>query len=416
MERVILHSDLNNFYASVECLLNPSLRGKPVVVGGNEEARHGIVLSKSNEAKSCGIKTAETLLDARKKCKDLITVPAHFDLYLKYAKRAREIYSEYTPLTEPYGIDESWLDVTGSRLLFGSGEKIANEIRRRMLEELGLTVSVGVSYNKIFAKLGSDLKKPDATSVINRENYKEVAWRQPTSDLLFVGHSTFAQLTKMGLYTIGDLAQTDVRRLQCKFGKMGVTLHRYANGQDTSPVTPGGDEHVVKSVSNSNTLARDVTTPEDVKSAIYMLTDSVASRLRGHGLKCTTVQVCIRDKDMFSCDRQGTLAYPTNISGEIAAKAFEVFCEKYKFVKPVRTLGVRVTNLINENHDLQYNFFVDQERRNKLEAAEKMMDKLRGRFGRHVISKGVNCTNREITGNIGFDSETNPLVDLFDNK
>ncbi len=190
MERTILHSDLNAFYASVECFCNPKIRHLPVAVGGDAEARHGIVLAKNNLAKSFGIITGETIWNAKQKCNDLVVVPANFERYLKFSRLVREIYAEYTDQMEAFGIDESWLDVTGSLYLFGSGKRIADEIRHRVYMELGLTVSIGVSFNKIFAKLGSDIKKPNATTVITRDNYRAVVWGLPASDLLYVGRST----------------------------------------------------------------------------------------------------------------------------------------------------------------------------------------------------------------------------------
>lgn len=412
MDRTILLSDINNFYASVEALHNPAIRDLPMVVGGDEGARHGIVLSKNYHAKKYGIKTAETLVEARRKCRDLVTVRANFDLYLKYAKKIRAIYDDYTPLTEPYGIDESWLDVTGSIRLFGSGEAIADDIRRRIREECGLTVSVGVSYNKIFAKLASDIKKPDATTVISKENYREVAWRLPANDLLFVGNETYRKLIDLNILTIGDLANADDKLLKMRLGKNGLMLKVFANGYDLSSINPASEP--VKSVSHSNTLPYDVNTPEEVRSAIYMLAESVAIRLRAQGLKCKGVQIYIRDKDMASCDRQGTLEYPTFLANEIAARAFEIFTDKHSFTKPIRTLGVKAINLVDQFQSVQLDLFGDQAHRAKLERAEHTMDIIRQRFGKHVIVKGGNLASKGLTEGLGQGYETNPLIELYD--
>ena len=260
MDRVILLSDANSFYASVSCLYYPSLRDKPVVVGGDEEARHGIVLSANQHAKKFGIKTAETLLEARRKCKGLVTLRADFELYLKYAKKLQAIYEDYTPLVQHYSIDESYMDVTGSQRLFGSGKDIADEIRRRVREELGLSVSIGVSWNMVYAKLASDLVKPDATTLITKENYKRVAWPLPANKMLGVGNETYKELIPMNILTIGDLANADDERLKYHFGKNGLLLKVYANGYDLSAVDP--DAHPVKSVGHSNTLLQDADTPE----------------------------------------------------------------------------------------------------------------------------------------------------------
>lgn len=398
MERVILHSDLNNFYASVECLYHPELRDKPVVVGGDEDARHGIVLAKNQIAKAYGIKTGDVLWEARRKCPGLVSVPANFQLYLKFSKKVREIYADYTDLIEPFGIDENWLDVTGSLWLYDSGEKIADEIRKRVYDELGVTVSVGVSFNKIFAKLGSDMKKPDATTIITKENYPSAIWHLPASDLLYVGRSTQKKLAAMCLHTIGDLARCDVNLLHKRLGVWGIMLHRFANGEDHSPVARRKAESCIKSVGNSTTAPRDLTTPEDVKAVFYMLSESVAARLRGYGLKCTGVQIYIRDKDLISCERQAKLAFPSCLTTEIAEKAMEIFTSKYHMSKALRSIGVRGIHLVPENEACQLDMFSDQQRREKLEKAERAVDEIRDRFGYFAVQKGILLKDRKLTG------------------
>ncbi len=398
MERTILHSDLNNFYASVECLYNPKIREFPVAVCGDQEARHGIVLAKNQIAKKLGVTTGEAIWQAKMKCPDLVTVPANFSLYLKISKLAKAIYKEYTDQAESFGIDESWLDVTGSISLFGSGEAIADTIRKRIFQELGITASVGVSFNKIFAKLGSDMKKPDATTVITKENFKEKVWGLSVGELLYVGRSTENKLKNININTIGDLANTDINFLYGKLGKWGIVLHRFANGQEDSPVSDKGEETYIKSVGNSITAPRDLETKDDVKKVIYMLADSVAARLRCYKLKCSTVQISIRDNCFFSCERQAKLQMPSFLTSEIAEKAFEIFETKYEMRNAIRSLGVRGSGLLPEHSAVQLSFFYDLAKREKQEAMEQAVDKIRSRYGYHAIKKGILLLDQDLTG------------------
>lgn len=406
MERVILHSDLNNFYAAVECLYRPELRDRPLVVGGDEEARHGIVLAKNQPAKAAGIKTGDVLWEARRKCPGLIAVPADFKRYLRFSKLVREIYAEYTDRIEPFGIDENWLDVTDSAGLFGSGSTIADKIRQRVSSELGVTVSVGVSFNKVFAKLGSDMKKPDATTIITRENYRSVVWPLPASDLLYVGRATAKKLAAMGIHTIGELALCDVNLLHQWLGVWGIVLHRFANGEDPSPVAQGSARSCIKSVGNSITAPRDLADPEDVKAVFYMLAESVAARLRGYGLKCTGVQIYIRDQDLISCERQARLAFPSSLTAEIAGKAMEIFTAKYRMEKALRSIGVRGIHLVPENEAYQLNLFADQQRREKSAKIEDAVDEIRDRFGYFAIQRGILLKDRKLTGISPKDDHT----------
>lgn len=381
-QRVILHSDMNNFYASVECLHRPEIRGLPVVVGGDEAARHGIVLAKNYIAKAAGIKTGETLWQAREKCSTLITLPPNYPLYLRYAKYAREIYADYTPQIEPFGLDEAWLDVSGE-----NGERIANEIRRRITKELGVTASVGVSYNKIFAKLGSDIKKPDATTVISEENYKAVAWPLPVEELLYVGRATSQKLRNIGVTTIGGLARLSEDVLRSRFGKIGSVLYAFANGLDRSPVMQMGEEAMIKSVGNSTTTPRDLTCGEDVKIILFVLCESVCARMRDHGFLGRTVVISVRDNGLASFERQMKLPKPTCISGEVAAAAMQLFRQHYKWPKPIRSLGVRCTDLIGANAPMQLSLFGDEEGRQKREALERAVDEVRRRFGHFAVQR-----------------------------
>lgn len=397
-QRVILHSDMNNFYASVECLHNPAIRDKPVAVCGDPEARHGIVLAKNYHAKKFGIVTGEAIWQARKKCPNLIAVRPNFPQYLEYAKQVREIYAEYTDQIEPFGLDEAWMDVTASATLHGEGQKIANEIRRRFREELGLTGSVGVADNKIFAKLGSDMKKPDATTVITRENYRDTVWRLPVGDLLYVGRAAQRKLSLYNILTIGDLATYDRDILHANMGKWGATLWVFANGLDESPVMTQGTESVIKSIGNSTTTPRDLVCDEDAKIILYALAESVAERLREHNLKCRVVQIHIRDNELNIFERQAKLARPSQLSSEIEAQAMNLFRDSYHWTRPVRSLGVRGADLVDASGDKQLTFLPDdvrEERRIRLESA---VDKLRGRFGRLSVQKALMLTDRKLTG------------------
>ena len=326
MERSVLHCDANKFYASVECLYHPEIRDKPVVVGGSEETRHGIVLTGNEKAKKLyGIKTGMSLADARMLCPQLVVVPPDYPKYIRFSKMLRRIYSDYTDMIEPFGLDECWLDVTGSRLLFGTPEEIAEDIRKRVKFELGITVSVGVSWNKIFAKLGSDYKKPDAVTVINKDNYNEIVYPLPVSDLLMVGPATTQKLKNHGIYTIGELANTPPEMLAAFLGKMGYVLHSFANGYENAPVAESDSTPLIKSVGNGITAPRDLMNEEDIKSVQYVLAESVARRLREQGLKGRVVSIGIRDKNLFSFTRQSKLSSATNDTRKLQSTALKLF-------------------------------------------------------------------------------------------
>ena len=396
MERIILHSDLNNFYASVECLYNPKLRGKPVAVAGDPEARHGIVLAKNYAAKACGVATGNPLWMARQKCPDIVFVPPHYDRYMRFSQIAREIYGEYTDQVEPYGLDECWLDVTGSTGLFGDGKAIADELRRRIRQELGVTASVGVSYNKIFAKLGSDMKKPDATTVITSDRFKEIVWPPPVSDLLYVGRATHAKLRRYYIKTIGDLAKADQQSLKRLLGQNGVMLWLFANGLDTSPVSNIGAKSLIKSIGNSTTAPRDLITDEDIKITLYVLCESVSARMREYGFVCDTVQIGVRDNELQSYERQGKLAYPNRTAHALFDKAFELYKRNHLSKKPVRSLSVRACNLaLSENEQLS--LLPEIARIQKQEGLESTVDGIRRRFGHFAIQRGILLTDRQLS-------------------
>lgn len=411
MSRTILHVDLNNFYASVECLYNPSIRDNAVAVVGDAEARHGIVLAKNGIAKKLGVKTGDAIWEAKQKCRDLVTVSADFRKYLRFSKLAKAVYADYTNQIEPFGVDECWLDVTGSTHLFGSGKEIADEIRARFKEQLGLTASVGVSFNKIFAKLGSDIKKPDATTVISEENFREIVWPLPVGELLYVGRSTRNKLNNRSIYTIGDLANRDIEKLKLLLGVWGETLWYFSNGLDGAPVRQSGEESLIKSIGNSTTTVRDLVNNQDVKLIIYVLAESVAARLRKHGLRCRTVSISVRDKDLYSFERQSKLKQPTFISEEIAGKAMDIFNASYNWDKPIRSVGVRGMDLVTADGNIQLDLFDGD---NILgETLERTIDSLRKRFGHYSIQRCAMLLDRHLTGFNPKDDHTIHPVSYF---
>ena len=396
MTRTILHVDLNNFYASVECLYHPELRGKPVAVSGDVENRHGIILAKNQLAKATGVKTGEAIWQAKGKCPGLVCLPPDYRKYLRFSRLARKIYADYTDKIESFGIDECFVDVTGSTALFGDGLKIADDIRQRIREEMGVTASVGVSWNKIFAKLGSDMKKPDATTVITEENFREIVWPLPVEELLYVGRSTKNKLNNRAVFTIGDLAAREVAHLKLALGVWGETLWTFANGLDAAPVAQPGEESFIKSVGNSTTTPRDLVNIEDVKMIVYVLAESVAARLRRHGLKCRTVAVHIRNNELYSFERQGKLPIPSYLARDIAGKALELFRQNYTWDRPIRSLGVRGADLVTEHGAVQLDMFapdsVEQEQ------LERTLDRLRERFGTYCVRRCALLQDERLTG------------------
>lgn len=409
MERTILHCDLNNFYASVECLYNPSIRDCPVAVCGSQDLRHGIVLAKNYIAKKYKITTGEAIWQAKQKCPNLVVVNPNYSLYLRFSKEARDIYSRYTNHIEAFGIDECWIDVSESTKLYGSGEKIANEIKETIKDELGVTASIGVSFNKIFAKLGSDLKKPDAVTVISKENYRELVWKLPVGELLYVGRSTKKKLNNIGIMTIGDLAAVSPTFLRSLLGKWGDTLWAFSNGMDESEVTVVDFQNTIKGIGNSMTTARDLVNNDDVKLTFYVLAESVAERLRKHNFMGKTVQVYIRDNELGSVERQAKLQNPSCISGEIATKAFDIFKKNWSWHKPIRSLGIRTTDLVTADTYTQLCLFEDQNRRFKQEALEQSIDELRKRFGHYAIQRALFLKDKALNANPVEDNVIHPV-------
>jgi len=384
MERTILHVDMNNFYASVECFLNPELKDRAMLVCGDTQSRHGIVLAKNMIAKKFNIRTGEPVWEAQRKCPGVVLVRANFQNYVRFSGMARALYAQYTDRVEPFGMDESWLDV--SRIAEdGGGPGIADEIRARIREELGITASVGVSFNKVFAKLGSDMKKPDATTVITKLNFRQKVWELPVSDLLYVGRKTAKKLLIRNICTIGDLANANPAYLYTILGKSGVMLSRYANGLDASPVKHMEEYEQVKSVGNSATLPHDATSDDEVWAALLVLSESVAMRLRAKGLKGRVVQLYVRDNALRSFQRQIKLNRYTGLAGEIAGIAMELFRQNYNWALPVRSIGVACGELTSDK-TLQLTL---TGRNEKKEAVERAMDNIRMRFGLDAIKRAV---------------------------
>ncbi len=392
MERVILHCDQNCFFASVELLSHPDLRDVPMAVCGDPASRHGIILAKNEPAKRFGIQTAETVWQARRKCPSLVLLPPHHKLYREYSVRVNELYGQYTDLVEPFGIDESWLDITGSMHLFGGDPvAIADELRRRVREELGLSISVGVSFNKIFAKLGSDYKKPDATTLISPENWQEIVWPLPVGAMLFVGRSAQRTLAQYGVETIGQLAACRPEMLEKLLGKLGRQLHEYANGLDRSPVRPQAEREPVKSVGNGTTFPHDLTRWEEVRTGLAALSDSVAMRLRRQGLYCSGVQVTIKDSSFCSISRQKRLESPTRLMKDIQRAAMELTRSAWRAPTPIRMLTVTALHITESAESFEQldllgaGRAVSDARQEKLESAVRA---IRDKFGDGSITFG----------------------------
>ena len=391
-DRIILHCDLNCFFASVELLDKPALQNVPVAVCGDPASRHGIILAKNEPAKRLGVQTAETVWQAKQKCPHLILLPPHHSLYADYSRRVNTIYGQYTDLVEPFGIDESWLDVTGSLHLFGGdARQLADDIRARLRQELGLTISVGVSFNKVFAKLGSDYKKPDATTVISRENWRDMVWPLPVGDLLFVGRAARRTLSQFGVETIGQLAACKPELLEQLMGKAGLQLYHYANGLDDAPVRPQHEQEPVKSVGNSTTFPENLTRWEQVRGGLQMLCDSVAARLRQQGLYCGGVAVGVRDAQFRTVSRQMRLPGPTHLMRDIYGAALELTGRIWKAPNPVRLLSVTalyITDSADSYQQLDLLAGDATARDRRQEQLESAMDAIRGKYGRDAISFG----------------------------
>lgn len=378
--RAILHSDMNSYYASVETMLDPSLRGKAVAVCGSTETRHGIVLAKSELAKKSGVKTGMANWEAKKCCPDLIMVPPHYEQYMKYSALAHEIYNRYTDLIEPFGIDECWLDVTGSSCI-GEPLFIAEEIRKKIKEELGLTVSIGVSFTKVFAKLGSDMKKPDATTCIAVDSFKDKVWPLPASDLFGVGRATSEKLWRRGVKTIGDIAKSDRTCLKSWFGKNGLKLWEYANGIDESRVAPFGYVPAAKSVGRGITCYADLTDRQEVKNVLLALAPKVSRQLRELHSLAGGIALAIRDNQLFSREYQTKLRFPTQSWREMVDSAMVLLDQRYTWQHRIRSVTIRAIDLVSEKIPFQMDLFGDYAGRERTERLERAIDDINLRFG-----------------------------------
>ena len=388
MERVILHCDLNNFYASVECSQNPILWTKPVAVTGNPRTRHGIILAKNEVAKSFGVKTAQTIWEAKQLCPNLICLPPQFELYQQYSKRVREIYKRFTDKVESFGPDECWLDVTHSQKLFGDGETIANTIRESVKKEVGLTISVGVSFNKYFAKLGSDLKKPDATTVISKENFKKKIWDMPADVLIFIGKRTYLKLQKLNIHTIGDLANADENLLKQQFGILGPQYKRIASGQDDTEITHQDFLDETKSVGNGMTAIRDLNTREEVEILVLTLAEKVTFRMRQAHLSGRTARLSIRNSDLTHKSHSITRNNPIDNASDFAKMCMELFDKYWSHLAPysIRSIRISMSNLTQTDTAQQIDLF-DFEKTAKLKKLNQSLDTIRDKYGYYAVRR-----------------------------
>lgn len=392
--RTILHSDCNGFYASVECLYNPDIRDKPVAVGGDADKRHGIILAKNEIAKKFKIKTGETIWQARQKCPELIVTRPHFDRYMRFSRLCRQIYADYTDCIEPFGLDEAWLDVSANER---DGTEIAHEIRRRIKSELGITVSIGVSFNKIFAKLGSDYKKPNAVTVITKENFRKKIWGLDAGDLLYVGRSTRKKLEILGVHTIGELANFPLPLLRQHFGKWGDVLYTFSNGLDASPVMHMDESSAIKSIGNSTTAPRDLETDADVRIIFTVLCDSVCRRLREHGAAARQVAIWVRDNQLNGFTRQCKLDVATDITTEILDAATALFRANYDWERPIRSLGVQAGELSPICAPVQLSLMCNEAQRRRLSDLDRSLDDLKRRFGAFCVRPAALMTDSTLS-------------------
>lgn len=424
MDRQILHVDLNCCYGQIECQQHPELRDKPVVVAGKEELRHGIVMAKNLVAKQRGIGTAWTLREARQVCPDVVVVPPHFDLYKRVSRDTRSIYYSYSDQVEPFGIDECWIDITNScKCLKMSPQEIAYDVNRRVMSELGLTTSVGLSWNKIFAKFGSDYKKPDAVTIITRENYKDIVWKSKVRDLLYVGRATEKKLHEAGIFTIEQLAHATDEYLGPNLGKMGFVLRDFANGNDVSPVKVFNPDHCdvdreIKSYGNGITFPRDIDDDQTAKAVCHMLAESVAQRMREDGVRAKTVSVAIRNNiDLGYIGRQKKLDIATNITPEICDIAWNLMWESYPFTKqtPCRGLYVTCTKLEPDTRPQQLVINDRFKDRQKMAALDKQIDEMRRRYGNNTIMWGAKASDVDTSQmDIKDDNTVHPISFFHD--
>lgn len=407
MERIILHSDINHCYAQIEEMKHPHLRHIPMAVGGFEEKRHGIILAKNDLAKTYQIKTGESLREAYAKCPQLTIVHPHYEEYLYYTEQIKDIYRQFSDRVESFGLDEAWMDVSESTRLYGDGVTIAKTIQKKVLEQFGMTISIGISFNKIFAKLGSDMNKHMGLVEITKENFKEIVWPQPVSELLYIGRSTALKLTSCGIHTIGDLAQIHNGFMKEHFGKVGEILYTFANGWDETPVAKSTDQAPIKSVGNAITAVKDIVSFEDAKLIYYVLCESVASRLRESGLKGNVVHLSLRNTNLISFTRQKTISQPTNLCEEIMPVILDLLKKHYDFQIPLRTIGVSISGLRKDDGYVQMNLFTSEKQREKQQVLEETMDAIRDKFGFDKIKRCSMILDQEFTG---FDPKHDHII------
>ncbi|MBR2370839.1 MAG: DNA polymerase IV [Clostridia bacterium] len=392
-DRFILHSDLNCFFASVATVLEPRYRGLPIAVCGDSEQRHGIVLAKSEAAKKMGVKTGMVTWQAKQLCPDLISVPPEYEAYEKFSRLTRCIYARYTDYIEAFGIDECWLDISNIANNITSATEIANEIRNAVREELGLTVSIGVSFNKTFAKLGSDIKKPDAVTAIPYESFKEIVWPLPVESMLGVGRSTQQKLSTFGVHTIGELAAIPLDLLEYKFGKIGTGLWLCANGLDTSPVVQKDFLYPIKSVGHGSTVAKDLTSNQQVWHLMLALSQEIGAKLRKHEKLARGIAVDIKTNDFVHFSWQTQLSAPTDNTQTIAYEAYQLFLERYRWQTPIRSVTVRAINLTEADTPTQLDVFTDSSQRVREEKLGRVIDGLRDKYGDGIIRNAVLLEN-----------------------
>lgn len=394
VSRDILHVDMNNCYASIETKLNPKLKGYPIAVCGSTDERHGIVLAKSQEAKVMGVKTGEAIWKAKSKCPQLITLPPHYEEYLKHSILARNIYYSYTNQVESFGLDEAWLDVTGSKKLKGSSEKIADEIRNRIKNELGITVSIGVSFNKVFAKLGSDMKKPDAITIIRREDFKRKVWPLSIDEMINIGRKTTEKLNKLNIFTLGDLANSDVNIVKGLLGINGVKLWKYANGLDDSVVHDKDYKFPIKSIGNGSTCVEDLVNRQEVYQVFQVLALKVCKRLIDYGYQAYGVQISIKNTDLEVQQFQEVFTYPTFSSIILVERAMKLF-DKYNFSKNIRALSIRAIKLC-DIYSTQIDIFAIDDKMVKKTNLDKTIYDIRNKYGKDSITFASQKNNKKL--------------------
>lgn len=405
MEKVILHCDINHCYAQIEEMKYPELRKIPMVVGGKESSRNGIVLARNQLARKYGIKTADTLREAYDKCPDLCVIHPVYEDYVYYSEAIKDIYREYTDKVESFGIDEAWIDVSDALLLFGTGEKIGREIQQRVLDEFGITISVGVSYNKIFAKLGSDMTKPFGFHVISKENYKEKVWPLASNELLYVGPKTKVKLEKMNIFTIGDLANSDLNRLSKDLGKHGEIIWAFANGLDTSDVSI--EKNLPKSVGNGITTPKDLQTFNEVKHVLYVLSESVAARLKHQNLEGNVISLSLRDTDLVTVSRQRKIDKHTDLVKDIMENAIYLMKTSFDFEPPYRSLSIKVSGVRMKGETYQLDLFTDPSLIQKTYDLENTIEKIRDKYGFESIKRCSLLVDEDLTN---FDPQRSHTI------